>query len=384
MESLWRYTPDIFGLLLSFVVQWQLFGWIAGWVRPRWRTPVLVLRVVVSAWVTLAFLFSLPPVYRYIPTGGWRAWAKAFGMGWAIIAAVIWGIEWTFRLLEKLWPAFDPSRRQALGIVRNAALAAPAATIGYGVFIGRHDFRLREIEIPVRGLAKDLHGLRMVQLTDIHMSPFLSATDLEHAIGIANEAKAHVALMTGDLISVKGDPLDDCIRLLARIKTDAGLIGCLGNHEIVADCEEYVTSEAARSGMRFLRSEAHALRFGNARINFAGVDYQRKGKPYLPDAEALIEPATFNVLLSHNPDVFPVAARMGYDLTIAGHTHGGQVTVEILHQYANIARFYTPYVYGHYEEFGRSAYVSRGLGTIGIPARVGAPPEVALIKLCAT
>jgi predicted MPP superfamily phosphohydrolase len=92
-----------------------------------------------------------------------------------------------------------------------------------------------------------------------------------------------------------------------------------------------------------------------------------------------------NMLLSHNPDVFPIAAAQGYDLTVSGHTHGGQVNVEILSRDINPARFLTPYVYGAYDwaEGGRraAAYVSRGIGTIGIPARVGAPPEISVLRL---
>jgi predicted MPP superfamily phosphohydrolase len=136
--------------------------------------------------------------------------------------------------------------------------------------------------------------------------------------------------------------------------------------------------------MRFLRSDAQVLRFGNAALNLAGVDYQRRGRPYLRGAETLLVPDAFNVLLSHNPDVFPAAARKGFDLTIAGHTHGGQVNFEIIHPSLNVARFTTPYVYGKYEKDGRQMYVSRGIGTIGVPARLGAPPEVVCIRLCAT
>jgi hypothetical protein len=97
-----------------------------------------------------------------------------------------------------------------------------------------------------------------------------------------------------------------------------------------------------------------------------------------------VDPAAFNVLLSHNPDVFPVAARKGFPLTISGHTHGGQVRVEILQQDLNVARFFTHYVDGLYNQGGSSIFVSRGIGTIGLPARLGAPPEVALITLCRT
>jgi hypothetical protein len=114
------------------------------------------------------------------------------------------------------------------------------------------------------------------------------------------------------------------------------------------------------------------------------VDYQQTGTGYLRGAESWIEPGVPNILLSHNPDVFDVAARQGWDLTIAGHTHGGQVMVEILHQQLSAARFYTPYVYGLFRQGRSSIWVTRGIGTVGVPVRLGAPPEVALLRLCAT
>jgi predicted MPP superfamily phosphohydrolase len=90
-----------------------------------------------------------------------------------------------------------------------------------------------------------------------------------------------------------------------------------------------------------------------------------------------------NILLSHNPDVFPVAADLGFQATLSGHTHGGQITVEILNRNLSVARFYTPYVYGLYRRSRSTIYVTRGIGTVGLPARLGARPEVALIRLCA-
>jgi hypothetical protein len=111
------------------------------------------------------------------------------------------------------------------------------------------------------------------------------------------------------------------------------------------------------------------------------VDYQRSGREYLRGAERLVLPGAYNLLLSHNPDVFPVAVEKGYDLTMAGHTHGGQVNVEILHEPINAARFFTPFVYGLYRRGAAAEYVTRGIGTIGIPARIGAPPEIALLRL---
>jgi len=291
--------------------------------------------------------------------------------------------EAVHRAGRKLGAEIDPARRRVIQAGGSALMALPFAALGYGMFVERLNFQVREVDVPLSGLAGDLDGLRILQLSDIHLSAFLSEADLERVIGAARELRAHVAMVTGDLISAHGDPLDACIRQLARIKTDAGVFGCLGNHERYANAEVYTKSAAARAGIDFLRHESRQLRFGAATLNVAGVDYQRVSdrRFYLRGAERLVVPGAANILLSHNPDVFPVAAQQGYHLVMAGHTHGGQVTVEILDQSLSAARFFTPYVYGLYGGPRAAAYVTRGIGTIGLPARIGAPPEIALLRL---
>jgi hypothetical protein len=236
-----------------------------------------------------------------------------------------------------------------------------------------------------------LQGLRILQLADIHLGPYLSERDLARVIDESLNLRPHLAVVTGDLISMSGDPLDACLRQLARLRPEAGILGCMGNHEVYARVQRYTAREGVRLGIDFLRGAARPLRFGASTLNVAGVDYQSVSnrESYLLGAERLIAPGAVNVLLSHNPDVFPVAARQGYDFTIAGHTHGGQITVEILHHNLNVARFITPYVYGRYSlprQSGAPAsiYVSRGIGTIGIPVRIGAAPEISLLRLIAS
>jgi predicted MPP superfamily phosphohydrolase len=189
--------------------------------------------------------------------------------------------------------------------------------------------------------------------------------------------------VTGDLISSRGDPLDATIGELARLRADQGVIGCLGNHEVYAECEDYATEQARLRGIEFLRMAARPVRFGNGVVNFAGVDYQayRDRPRYLTGADKLVVTGVPNILLSHNPDVFPVAVRQGYGAVIGGHTHGGQVAVEILRQNLNLVRFVTPYVKGLYRSGAASCYVSAGIGTIGMPVRLGAPPELTLLRL---
>jgi hypothetical protein len=237
----------------------------------------------------------------------------------------------------------------------------------------------------IPGLAPGLEGVRILQLSDIHMGPFLTESDLARVVDMGMESKPDLAVITGDLISTHGDPLDACIRQLARIKADAGVFGCMGNHEHYARAENYTEQAAARAGIRFLRGRAQQLQFGGATLNLAGVDHQWRthGREYLAGAERMVVPGAFNLLLSHNPDVFPVAASQGYNLMLSGHTHGGQITVEIYDQFISPSRFFTPYVYGLYHDRaqGAAAYVTRGIGTIGIPVRIGAPPEITVIRL---
>jgi uncharacterized protein len=279
------------------------------------------------------------------------------------------------------------SRRHALSLAGNALVAAPFVALGYGALVERTNFQVNEMDVPLAGLPPDLHGLRILLLSDIHLGMFLSERELARMIDAACDLDPHIAFATGDFISTFGDPLEASIRQVARVKADAGTLGCLGNHERYAHAEDEATRLAARAGIPILRSESRQLRFGSAVLNVAGVDYQRSSHwrgqhpAYLAGAEKLIQPGAFNLLLSHNPDVFPVAARQGWSLILAGHTHGGQVNVEILDRSISPADFLTPYVRGLYRIGASVEYVTRGIGTVGIPVRFGAPPEISLLRL---
>jgi len=382
-----RNLPDF--ILLTAVILVQAAGaglllWGPAGVRLSRRRWAMIAGTVISAVVLmLGFLLRFARVNRYFPAW-WVGWGRGLVFTWAFLSVLLVAAILISRWWLRPQPGHSPARRAFLHSTSTALLCTPAIVTGYGVFIQRLNLSLREQDLMFPGLPKDLDGLRLVQLTDIHLSPFLSERELARAVDMANETRAHLALVTGDLISTARDPLDICLRQLSRLRADAGVFGCLGNHEIYANAEDYVEQQGARMGHRYLRQRAESLKFGQTALNLAGVDYQPSRKPYLVGAERMIAPDAFNVLLSHNPDVFPVAARQGYQLTIAGHTHGGQVRVEILHQDLNAARFFTPYVDGLYRREGAAVFVSRGIGTIALPARLGAPPEVNLLRLCRT
>ena len=283
--------------------------------------------------------------------------------------------------------AVDLSRRRFITAAQTMAAVAPVAVIGYAAFIERKEIRTVEIDLPVAGLAPDLDGIHIVQISDIHLSPTMEERDLARVIDQANEVRPDLAVVTGDLITKRRDPLYACMRQLARLRASAGVYGCLGNHERWAQVETEVVELGRRCDIDILRYESRLLRFGSAELNLVGVDYERLAdeSQYLRQAEHLVRPQCVNVLLSHSPDVIAAAARKGFDVTLAGHTHGGQVTLEFVHPSINVARYYTPFVYGRYDvsHGGKTAtsYVTRGIGTIFVPARLGAPPELAVIRL---
>src|SRR5260370_21411554 len=155
---------------------------------------------------------------------------------------------------------FKTSRRSFLQVAGGGLLVAPALVTGFG-FIERNRIRLTEADIVIPGLPRDLQGLRIVQISDVHLGPFLSQRELARAIDMANETRAHIALMTGDLITRRGDPLDACLRELARLRADAGVLGCLGNHEVYTKTEDYVKHQTPRATIKFLRSPFTVLPF---------------------------------------------------------------------------------------------------------------------------
>ncbi len=359
----------------------------------EWRAKLHPLPRMVAATVLylLWVAFALQFPFRYYVINRHLGWVPLGIRGTLIAVGNIWGMVSVASFLIFLgFRSFasrrairhSEGRRQFIHAAGAVAVTAPFAIAGFGAIVERTQFHVKEVDFPIANLHPDLEGLRIGQLSDLHVSPWLSPKDLARAVDMLNEHKPHLSVMTGDVITQPGDPLDDAIRELGRLRADAGVLGCMGNHERYCKCEAYEQREAAKYGIDMLRARNRVLRFGNASLNVAGVDYQSKREGgYLRKESGLIVPGATNLLLSHNPDVFPVAVDHGFDAMLSGHTHGGQVTVEILNQTLNFARFATPYVAGLYRLDGRSCYVTGGLGTIALPVRIGAPPEITVLRL---
>ena len=164
----------------------------------------------------------------------------------------------------------------------------------------------------------------------------------------------------------------------------------MGNHEEESEIEESITRLFAAEGIRILRQEHTPVQLGGETLNLIGIDDPRgesEGE-WMRDLhrrlhKGLVMSGTVNILLAHEPSVFVLdrAAELGIDLTLAGHTHGGQLALEAVHRGFNISRLLYRYTSGWYEKHEAQLYVNRGIGTIGFPIRLGAPPEITLFVL---
>jgi hypothetical protein len=285
----------------------------------------------------------------------------------------------------------SPARRRFLETTTLGMAAAPFVAGAYGMFYGRLNLEITHRRIKIPRLPSAFEGLRMAQLSDIHIGPFMTAEEIRRYVGITNQLKADLVALTGDFVTWAANTQSAVVDALAGLKAPLGVYGCLGNHEMWAEVEDSITRLFARRGIRMLRGEQALLRSGAEVINLIGVDFQSRSpmgprgqrlvREYLVGVQRLIVPNTANILLSHNPNTFDRAAELGIDLSLAGHTHGGQVTLEFIHRDLSPSRLITPYVKGWFQKPGGQLYVNCGIGTIGVPIRFGAPPEVTVYEL---
>jgi uncharacterized protein len=340
------------------------------------------------------------------------------------------GVEWITNALANLRHGaatavqgesnFDASRRTLFRYAAFLAGSLPFVAAAYGYAAGRLRYTVERVDVPIANLPPALDGLRIAQLSDIHIGDYMPPAEIARAVAMANELQPDISFVTGDFVSGEGDPLGACIGELAKLRAPLGVWGCNGNHEIYAGMEDDAERLFQQHGMRLLRARNEVIEHKGAHFNLLGVDYQRdhmvsgeRTGPMLGEIEHLVRRDMLNILLSHNPNSFPRAAELGIELSLAGHTHGGQVKVEIVDHNITPARLISRFVAGLYRLEMQSSvisrqssvkaheaangaakasgtangtakaalYVNRGLGTFGFPVRIGVPPEITLLTL---
>jgi len=405
-----------FVLLIAFIQRFWFVGSWSGIETISWPLARHGFEILWCGAVVLLLAGLLDPVIgRFIPRTRSGSWVIAVSRVWLVASffsffavQLVGLLGWTSQAAAiHLGSQPGGLNLATRNLFRYAALTAgglPFLAATYGFAAGRLRFQVERVDVPIAGLPKALEGLKIVHLSDIHIGEFMPQEEVAQAIEMANDLQPALAVITGDFVSGADDPLEDCIAELSKLRAPLGIWGCNGNHEIYAGAERKAGQLFALHGMRLLRQESAELEWRGERFNLIGVDYQRDfmtggahGKS-LESIEHLVRHDVPNILLSHNPNSFPRAAELGIELSLAGHTHGGQVRFEIVERTVSPARLITDFVAGLYRlpsedstatsnhgngKSGKGTwlYVNRGLGTFGLPLRLGVPPEITLLTL---
>jgi hypothetical protein len=251
---------------------------------------------------------------------------------------------------------------------------------GYGVLVRRKWFRVVEREVKVAGLDPRLDGLRVAQLSDLHVGALTPKSWAMAWARAANRKKPDFVVVTGDMVTSGTEFHEDIAEALGSLQAPLGVYASMGNHDYFGEGEPLV-SLLGKRGIQVLRNEGRVVERGGARLWLAAIDdtWTRRDDIHLAlkDRPAGV-PA---VLLAHDPARFDAAANAGAELVLSGHTHGGQIAVPFLAKQLSLSAFAHPYNMGFYRRDHSVLYVHPGLGTTGPPIRLGAAPEVTILVL---
>jgi uncharacterized protein len=324
----------------------------------------------------------------------WWAASSLFGFLVAILfaipQAIVGGVRWLAARRRAAGREIQsPMRRVFLERTAAVASGAPFVAGAYGLLYGRLNLQIAAQTIHLPRLPRAFEGFRICQLSDIHIGPFMPAEEIRKYAAIANAQKAEIIVLTGDFVTFDPDTQEAVVDAFRGLRAPFGVYGCLGNHDAWTGVQDSITELFRQAGVRILRGANVPIAAHGESFNLIGVDFQSPRafgpsppvKHLLRNIEGIIDRDRVNILLSHNPDTFDRAAELGIDLSLAGHTHGGQAALEFISPEIAPSRLVTPYVSGWFQKPGGQLYVNRGIGTIFIPIRIGAPPEITVYSL---
>lgn len=268
-----------------------------------------------------------------------------------------------------------------------------------GTYRGRYNFTVERITLPVEGLHPDLCSLRIVLISDLHLSSFHdNPGKLSKAMEITESLDPDIIVNAGDYVTIGWREMVPFVEILASVKGRYGNVGIPGNHdtgiyhplwnqEEMADNRRRIEKMIIASGSRYLSNSHTYFSIGDAMVSFTGITSTGR----IPDiiygdsdlAKPTVDTADFAVLISHDPNYWIENQQKvkSFDLTLAGHTHGMQLGLIAGKLRISPAALIFPVWNGLEKGDYGTLYVNRGLGTLGFPFRIGMPPEITLIIL---
>src|SRR6218665_963053 len=350
------YFP-LLAALVATVIQWPTVAWL-------WESTHSPLPLLAAVLVSVPYLVKLKN--RWHTTG--PLFVSYLALGWWIACLV-------FDLLLIPSELAIHAGVPANGVWGFAGVVA--VTSGVKSVLGRP--RLRQWEVHVDGLPPALDGYRIGQISDVHCGPHTSERRVSTWVSRLNALELDLVAVTGDLITHGPTHVEAVARALGGLRARDGAFACMGNHDYFTD-GEHLVRELERRGLQVLRNRGVVVERNGARLYVAGVDDTWTSRNDLTRALANRPEGVPTVLLAHDPDLFPMAHARGVELTLSGHTHGGQLAIPGVRR-LSLARMLTRWTAGMYRRDRSWLYVNLGAGTTGPPVRWGAPAELAVLTL---
>mgnify|MGYP001791311688 CR=1 FL=1 len=403
---------------------------------PRWIFPLLILTTVIIVfelyafqaiktitknkivWYTWSIISALAYVnFLYViltsdrTSGQTRQFQWAFGILLLVllpklfILLVMLGedvVRWFKKgisFLSKEETKAIGGRRKFISQLALGIAAIPFASVLYGIFKGRYNYKVLKYQLSFEDLPEAFDGFKITQITDIHSGSFDNEKKIQYGVDLINEQASDVILFTGDIVNNFAHEMNDWIPMFSKLEAKSGKYSILGNHDY-GDYSQWKSKEDKkknfediknihpRIGFDLLLNENRYLEKNGQKIALVGVENWGKGFNKAGDlkkASEGIDKNDFKILLSHDPSHWEYKVKeddFNYHLTLSGHTHGLQFGIEI----PGFFRWSpSQYVYkqwaGLYKEFGRYINVNRGFGYHAFPGRIGIWPEITVIEL---
>ncbi len=266
-------------------------------------------------------------------------------------------------------------RRRFLQAGVSGLAVAPLILSGYGAAYGGKAYEVRKLTLPFG------RALRVVQLTDIHAGVYMTRAEMRRYAEQVTALEPDLFVLTGDYISNSIEFLPECVEEMARVRARYGTFAAMGNHDRWFGRQSDILAIFRRHRITFLLNAHRVIQTEQGALAVAGIDDLQAGYPDLAGALQGLDATLPTILLSHRPEIFPLAAAHGVPLTLAGHYHGGQIKFGLPGLNLSLAHLLTPYPEGLFRIKDSHLYVSRGIGTTFTPIRLNARPEVTLLRL---
>lgn len=267
----------------------------------------------------------------------------------------------------------------ALLLVVGLALAVDA------VFIEPNRLVVHQATITLSPCPEELRGLRIAAISDIHAgSPYITLNKIRRLVALTNNQQPDLILLPGDFViqNVLGGSFIEPVTLAAELKNlkaRIGVFAALGNHDWWYNASRVKTA-FEEVGIKVLDNKTIKLEQNGKAFWLAGFADKWEGNPAVTETLKQIADTSPIIAFTHNPDLFPeIPNRVA--LTIAGHTHGGQVALPLVGRLVVPSRYKQRYAAGHIIETGKHLFVTTGVGTSIIPVRFRVPPEIAVLTI---